>query len=63
MLASTRFVPLSTDFNGMVTWHSAVPADPALVGQTGFAQWFVADDSARGGVSASPAASFTVLAR
>jgi cytochrome c peroxidase len=39
----------------------AIPDDPALVGQTLFARWYVEDGAADGGISASPSFRFTVF--
>jgi cytochrome c peroxidase len=47
--------------NGFASVSLSIPNNPALVGQTFFGRWYVADPGAAGGVSVSPAFRFTVF--
>ncbi|MSR63843.1 MAG: hypothetical protein EXS08_15565 [Planctomycetes bacterium] len=48
---------------GSVTYHADLPNDPALAGLEIFAQWFVLDPGAAGGVSSSRGAEFELFSR
>lgn len=49
--------------DGGATLHATLPAHPALVGLDFFAQWFVLDPGARGGIAVSAGAEFELFAR
>jgi len=46
---------------GFATTHFTLPTDPAFAGFPFFAQWFVVDPAASGGISASQGASFQIF--
>jgi cytochrome c peroxidase len=48
---------------GAATFHADLPADPALVGREAFAQWFVLDPGARGGIAVSQGAGYELFSR
>jgi len=48
---------------GSATLHLDLPTDPALVGLEFFAQWFVLDPNAQGGVASSRGAEFELFSR
>jgi hypothetical protein len=48
---------------GVATFRAALPVDPALLGLERYAQWFVLDPGASGGIAASQAARFELFRR
>jgi len=61
--AAVVFVPLSGNGAGlgMATFKLPIPDNPSLRNIEMFAQWFVLDPNALGGIAATPAARFTTF--
>jgi cytochrome c peroxidase len=63
LLYKPFIVPRTLPGRGVVTFRTTLPTSTSMLGQEFFAQWFVQDPGAAGGISATRGAAFRIFGR